>query len=706
MRRSGVHLDAIRLAHVHVAVGGIHREVVEEVPAHDGLQTDEVLLRQISIFEIVLHVVDAPYALYLLAEEVAIYIARDEEVIVRVLCAQTHVVVLLRLQVLVTLNHEHAEVVPVEEQLLDAWRTVAHRVVGSPCPVIRRTPLEGNLRHRHQSEGTAEVGSHTCRNHPVVVHRPLVLQESLRLLQRTGAHDVGGIAVESVARQVIAQVLDTEDEVVALKLLRGDGEARLEDTALIHFGTLVDTLMSLEAVVEVAMKGGGNLEPILEGVLNLGSSRPVTRLTESHILNEVVGIHIERTTVGKNLQILERVVEYLLRYRDMLCTLDAHWRTGSHAGYGHVVVEPRIRLLGIYLLVVLRLVHVEGIARRIPHVGLRGHLASIESCRYPALQVRAVGVLLKHIQEVLLGRILVVGLVHLSPAYTSLNVDRLGSFLGDEVDDGTRRTASIEGTAGTFHDFDAVDGMEVETLIVEVTSHVARQSLTILQEEHVAGIQALHGDFVAEAHLLDVHTRCLLLQCLGQVGIACIHQFLTAEHLRAHWRELDRSGGTGTSNHHLVHLHHVFCHEELEGVAASDDSIQRVIAHGYHLVITLVTLRHRDGSLTIHVGNNTLWRFQFLVVGVGDDCADDWLLSGFVEDTELHLSLCSDREGEYQQQADEHYISNCLHLYCHSIFSKSLHDFSLAMACFSSLHFLLAKRKRDMSGHIPLSFYI
>ena len=314
----------------------------------------------------------------------------------------------------------------------------------------------------------------------MVVHRPLVLQESLRLFQRAGAHDVGGIAVEPVARQVIAQVLDTEDEVVALELLRGDGEARLEDTALIHFGTLVDTLMSLEAVVEVAMKGGGNLEPILEGVLNLGSSRPVTRLTESHILNEVVGIHIERTTVGKNLQVLERVVEYLLRYRDMLCTLDAHWRTGSHAGYGHVVVEPRIRLLGIDLLVVLRLVHVEGIARRIPHIRLRGHLACIESCRYPALQVRAVGILLKHIQEVLLGRILVVGLVHLSPAYTSLNVDRFGSFLGDEVDDGTRRTASIEGTAGTLHDFNAVDGMEVESLIVEITRHVARQSLTIL----------------------------------------------------------------------------------------------------------------------------------------------------------------------------------------------------------------------------------
>ena len=41
-------------------------------------------------------------------------------------------------------------------------------------------------------------------------------------------------------------------------------DACMEDAALIHFGTLVDALVALEAVVEVAMKGGGNLEPILE----------------------------------------------------------------------------------------------------------------------------------------------------------------------------------------------------------------------------------------------------------------------------------------------------------------------------------------------------------------------------------------------------------------------------------------------------------
>ena len=35
--------------------------------------------------------------------------------------------------------------------------------------------------------------------------------------------------------------------------------------------------------------------------------------------------------------------------------------------------------------------------------------------------------------------------------------------------------------------------------------------------------------------------------------------------------------------------------------------------------------------------------------------------------------------------------------------SYSLHDFCLAMALFFSSHFLLAKRKRDMFGHTPLS---
>ncbi len=378
----------------------------------------------------------------------------------------------------------------------------------------------------------------------MVVHRPLILQESLRLLQRTGAHDVGGIAVESVARQVVAQMLDAEDEVVALKLLRGDGETGLEDATLINLGALVVALMALEAVVEVAVYGGRDLKPVLEGVLDLGSCRPVASLGEGHVLYQVVGVHIERTTVGENLQVLEWVVKNLLRYRDMLRALDAHGRTGGYAGDGHVLVEPRIRLLGINFLVVLRLVHIESIARRIPHVGLRGHLASVESCRHPALEVGAVGVLLKHVQKILLGRVLVVALVHLSPAHTSLNVDRLSGLLGDEVDDGTRGTTSVEGTAGTLHNLDAVDGMEVETLVVEVTSHVARQSLAVLQEEHVAGIQALHGNLVAEAHLLDIHTRCFLLQRLGEVGIASIHQFLATEHLRAHWREFDGSGCT------------------------------------------------------------------------------------------------------------------------------------------------------------------
>lgn len=39
-----------------------------------------------------------------------------------------------------------------------------------------------------------------------------------------------------------------------LQLLARDGESRLEDTAFIHLGALVDALMTLESVVEVTMQ--------------------------------------------------------------------------------------------------------------------------------------------------------------------------------------------------------------------------------------------------------------------------------------------------------------------------------------------------------------------------------------------------------------------------------------------------------------------
>ena len=157
-----------------------------------------------------------------------------------------------------------------------------------------------------------------------------------------------------------------------------------------------------------------------------------------------------------------------------------------------------------------------------------------------------------------------------------------------------------------------------------------------------------HNNFVAGISkmnvmdLISLHTPfSLIMMGIGLVGITIVCLVLrdnkpTAEELAAYSA---KEGGAPIEKINflkalaplipliiLVHLHHVFGHEELEGAVVSDGSLQRVVTHGYHLVITLVTLRHRDGSLTIHVGNNTLWRLQFLIVGVGDDCADDWLL--------------------------------------------------------------------------------
>ena len=139
------------------------------------------------------------------------------------------------------------------------------------------------------------------------------------------------------------------------------------------------------------------------------------------------------------------------------------------------------------------------------------------------MQVGAVGILLEHIQEVAWLRILVVALVHLSITHSGVYRQRFGGLFGYQVDDSSSRTASVEGGACTFHYLDAVYGMKVETFIVQVARHVARHTFAVHQEQHVPGIQSLHGDFVSEAHFLYIQSRSFLLESLLQIGVSGIH---------------------------------------------------------------------------------------------------------------------------------------------------------------------------------------
>lgn len=211
-----------------------------------------------------------------------------------------------------------------------------------------------------------------------------------------------------------------------------------------------------------------------------------------------------------------------------------------------------IGLLRVDLLVILRLIHVERIRGTVPCVGLRGYFPRLESGRYPALQVGAVGILLEHIQKILRLRILVIALVHLSVAHTCVDGKRFGRFLRDKVDYRTGGTRAVQRTAGSFYNLDTVDGVQVETLVVEIPGHVARHALAVHQEQHVAGVEPLHGDFVSEAHLLDIQTGSFLLQCLLQVAVSGFDQLLAAQDLRRNGRHLDGSRCTRTGDDYLV----------------------------------------------------------------------------------------------------------------------------------------------------------
>ena len=242
------------------------------------------------------------------------------------------------------------------------------------------------------------------------------------------------------------------------------------------------------------------------------------------------------------------------------------------------------------------------------------------------MQVGAVGILLEHIQEVAWLRIFVVALVHLSITHSGVYRQRFGGLFGYQVDDSSSRTASVEGGACTFHYLDAIDGMKVEAFIVQVARHVARHALAVHQEQHVPGIQSLHGDFVAEAHFLYVQSRSFLLESLLQIGVSGIHQLLAAQYLRCYGGQFDGACRTRTRHDYFVQAQCVFF--QVNGFGRFGGFYPSRIGHEAdvgHFVIPRVTGRKFQYGLPIRVGDGVLRVLHGLVVSIGNVGGDDGL---------------------------------------------------------------------------------
>ena len=157
--------------------------------------------------------------------------------------------------------------------------------------------LGGNLGHPHETERLREVGTHSGRHHPLGVDGPLVLQEILRLFQGAGFQVVVGIARKAVAGQFVRRVFDAEYQAVPVEVVARNGQARLPDAALIVLLTGIDTLMALVSVVEVAMQASGYAEPVFHMISHLCPGVPFVRLTEHHVLYQVIRVHEEPSSI-------------------------------------------------------------------------------------------------------------------------------------------------------------------------------------------------------------------------------------------------------------------------------------------------------------------------------------------------------------------------------------------------------------------------
>ena len=272
------------------------------------------------------------------------------------------------------------------------------------------------------------------------------------------------------------------------------------------------------------------------------------------------------------------------------------------------------------------LVQVKSIRRAVPHVGLRCPRPLFCSSREPRLQIGPVGVFLEHIWKIGRRRVLVVVLIHLSPAQAGPYIQRSVGFLGDKIDDCPRCPTAIKGAAGSLHDFNAVDGMQVETFVVQVARHLARHPLTVLQEQHMTSIKSLHGDVVAEGHFLDVQSRCFLLQGVLQIAVSRIDELFSTQDLCRHGRQLDGAFRSRTRHHHVV---------QMQNILMQDDAHHRVmrlyvtfsgnIANGRYFIIKCFRRFGTNVGIAQAVGHGMSSVGHGSIASHGDTCRFDGL---------------------------------------------------------------------------------
>ena len=194
--------------------------------------------------------------------------------------------------------------------------------------------------------------------------------------------------------------------------------------------------------------------------------------------------------------------------------------------------------------------------------------------------------MLKHVKEVLRLRMLVIAFIHLPITYSGIYRERFVCLLGNQINDCTGRTWSVEGTARTFHYLDAIYGMQVKTFVIQITRHVACHALSVHQKQHVACVQPLHGDFITEPHLLYVKSRRFLLQCLLKITISGIYQCFAAKYLCRNRRHLDGTGCTWTCHDNFIYSQVIFFHiNDFFILCPSNLPRHRYIADISHLII-------------------------------------------------------------------------------------------------------------------------
>ena len=448
------------------------------VDAHIGVGSGERGGGDVAIVQLLLIV--RPEALDLIGKEVHVARGHGVDVLRNILGGEREILVALGAQVLVAVDHEHAEVIPIHVKLLEGGRTIASGIIEAEREG-EKAPDRRHFRRNVGAIGVVIIQAQTRHERELRRDGPVVLCKDRigALAARLVAAGDELIRVEAFVEQLRAHV-----DRLAVPAVEGEHKARLRHAIAVDQVALIELLEGGKAVVGVGIDRG------LEGCAGAEAIVGGERTGEIRVVligvvgREVVLVHRVPSAFGADRKAVGGRITQHLGHLMRGVTRDLRGRFHAALTDGDVVLREVLHhavtvkeAVGIGALV-----RVGGLRRPVLPAPTDAHVGVEVGSVHAALEI-TLGVVRVHLR--------VVAFIERRRLDGGRDGERPFGALGDNVDHAAHGLRSVEGRRGALHDLDPLHIVRVQAVIVHIVTRLARHAFAVDQKEDVLTAEAL-----------------------------------------------------------------------------------------------------------------------------------------------------------------------------------------------------------------------